>query len=156
MRQPEGSELGQLISRHNGRIVASLSGGWLMYFVLIVAGGSVAAAVAAKWWEAAIAFCIAAPLLVIYWRRWNQSATVYERGVVWTRGRRREVVRWDEVAEVEAETIEDDFGLTITTTDGRVLQLDSLANMQQLHAYFINATRSRDEAAPSSSISFRW
>jgi hypothetical protein len=124
-----------------------------LYFVLIVAGGSVAAAVAAKWWEAAIAFCIAAPLLGIYRRSWNQSASVYERGVVWRRGPQREVVRWDEVA---AETIEDDFGLTITTTDGRVLQFDSLADMQQLHAYLINATRSRDQAAPSSSISFRW
>jgi hypothetical protein len=156
VRQSQPSELGQLISRHNGRIVASLSGGWLLYLVLIVAGGSVAAAVAAKWWEAAIAFCIAAPLLVIYWRRWNQSATVYERGVVWRRGRRREVVRWDEVADVEAETIEDDFGLTITTTDGRVLQLDSLANMQQLHGYLINATRNRERPAPLSSSSLRW
>ena len=116
-------------------------------------GGSVAAAVAAKRWEAAIAFCIAAPLLVIYWRRWNQSATVYERGVVWRRGRRREVVRWGEAADVEAETTEDDFGLTITTTDGRVLQLDSLANMQQLHGYLINVTRNRERPAPVSSSS---
>jgi len=46
VRQSEPSELGRLLSRHNGRIVASLSGGWLLYFVLIVAGGSVAAAVA--------------------------------------------------------------------------------------------------------------
>jgi hypothetical protein len=156
VRQPEPSDLGTMLSRHNGRIIASLSGGFLLYFALIVAGGSVAFAVASNWWEAAVAFCIAAPLLFIYWRRWNQSVTVYERGIVWKRGRRREVVRWDEVADVAAETIEDDFGLTVTTSDGRELQLDSLADMQQLHGYLINATRSRDQAVPSSSSSFRW
>ena len=156
MRHPEPSDLGTMLSRHSGRIVASLSGGFLLYLALIVAGGSVAFAVASKWWEAAVAFCIAAPLLSIYWRRWNQSVTVYERGIVWKRGRRREVVRWDEVADVAAETIEDDFGLTVTTSDGRELQLDSLADMQQLHGYLINATRNRDQAVPSSSSSFRW
>ena len=66
------------------------------------------------------------------------------------------MVRWDEVADVAAETIEDEFGLTVTTSDGRELQLDSLADMQQLHGYLINATRSRDQAVPSSSSSFRW
>ena len=73
MRHPEPSDLGTMLSRHNGRIVASLSGGFLLYFALIVAGGSVSLAVASKWWEAAIAFCIAAPLLFIYWRRWHQG-----------------------------------------------------------------------------------
>jgi hypothetical protein len=139
-----------MLSRHNGSILA---GGWLLYFALIVAGGSVAAAVAGKWGEAAVAFCVSAPLLFICWRWWNQSVTAYERGFVWKRGRRREVVRWEDVADLEAETIEEDFVLTVTTSDGRSLQLDSLADMQQLHGYLINATRDRERAAASSSSS---
>jgi hypothetical protein len=59
--------------------------------------------------EAGVAFCVAAPLLYICWRWWNQSVTVYERGFVWKRGRRLQVVRWAEVADLEAETIEDSF-----------------------------------------------
>jgi hypothetical protein len=144
-----------MLGRHNGRILA---GGWLLYFAVIVAGGAVAAAAAGKWGEAAVAFCVAAPLLYICWRWWNQSVTVYEHGFVWKRGRRRQVVRWQDVAEFEAETIEDDFVLTVSTGDGRTLQLDSLADMQQLYGYLINATRGREQPAPSSSASssFRW
>ena len=95
MRPPEPSELGQLLSRHSGRIFAN---GWLLYLALIVAGGSAVSAVAGKW----------------------------ERGLVGKRGRRCEAVRWQEVADLEAETIEDDFVLTVTTTKDRVLQHDSL------------------------------
>jgi hypothetical protein len=144
-----------MLSRHNGRIFA---GGWLLYFAVIVAGGSVSMAVAGRWGEAAVAFCVAAPLLYICWRWWNQSVTVYEHGFIWKRGRRREVVRWEDVADLEAETIEDDFVLTVSTGDGRTLQLDSLAGMQQLYGYLINATRGQEQPAPSSSTSssFRW
>jgi len=141
VRQSEPSELGRVLSRHNGSILA---GGWLLYFGLLCAGGGIASAVASKWQEAAIAFCIATPILFICWRWWNQNVTVYERGVIWERGRRREVVRWEDVADVTAETINGDFVLTVITGDGRALQLDSLADMQPLHGYFINATRGRD------------
>jgi hypothetical protein len=147
MRRPEASELGQPLSRHGGRVFA---GGWLLYFALILAGGSVVSAVAGRWGEAAVLFCIAAPLLFVCWRWWNQSVAVYERGFVWKRGRRREVVHWQDVADLEAATIEDDLVLTITTADDRVLQLDSLSDMQQLHGYLINATRDREAAASSS------
>jgi hypothetical protein len=152
VRQPEPSELGQMLRRHTGSILA---GGWLLYFAVIVAGGAVAAAVAGKWTESAVAFGVSAPLLYVCWRWWNQSVTVYERGFVWKRGRRREVVRWEDVADLEAETIEDSFVLTVTTGDGRSLQLDSLTDMQLLHGYLINATRGPEQAVRSSSSSLR-
>jgi hypothetical protein len=123
-----------------------------------MAGGAVASAVAGKWPEATFALCIAVPLLFICWRRWNQSATVYEDGIVWRRGRRTKVVRWEEVADVEAETFDGDFSLTVTTHDGRELVLDdSLADVKQLHGYLTNALRGGERSAPSSSTasSFR-
>jgi hypothetical protein len=152
VRRPEPANLGTVLNRHHGRVFA---GGWLLYFAVLMAGGSATMAGTGKWGEAAVAFCVAAPLLYICWRWWNQSVTVYEHGFVWKRGRRREVVRWEEVADLEAETIEDSFVLTVTTGDGRSLQLDSLADMQQLHGYLIHATRGREQAVRSSSSSLR-
>jgi hypothetical protein len=95
--------------------------------------------------------------LFISWRRWDQGATVHEHGVVWRRGRRREVVRWEDVASVAAETFNDEYEITLTTDDGRELVFnDSLANAAQLHAYLASAMRSREQTAPSSSTSTRW
>jgi hypothetical protein len=140
-----------VLSRHNGQILA---GGWLLYLGLLFAGGAIASVVAGKWGEAGASFCIAAPLLFICWRRWNQSATVYEGGIVWRRGRRTKVVRWEEVADVEAETFDGDFSLTVTTHDGRELVLDdSLADVKQLHGYLVNAMRGGDRSASWSSTS---
>jgi hypothetical protein len=45
--------------------------------------------------------------------------------------------------------------LTVTTSDGRSLQLDSLADMERLHGYLINATRGREQAVRSSSSPLR-
>jgi hypothetical protein len=95
--------------------------------------------------------------LFISWRRWDQGATVYEGGVVWRRGRRTHTVRWEEVANVVAETFNDEYEITVTTNDGRELVFsDSLANVTQLHAYLANAMRGREQTAPSSSTSTRW
>jgi hypothetical protein len=152
VRRQQPLDLGQVLSRHNGSILA---GGWLLYFAVLMAGGSVTMAIAGKWGEAAVAFCVAAPLLYICWRWWNQSVTVHQEGFVWKRGRRRQVVRWEDVTDLEAEHIGDDFVLTVTTADGRTLQLDSLAGMQQLHGYLINATRGREQAVRTSSSSLR-
>ena len=75
-----------------------------------MAGGSGAAALAGKWGEAGAAFCVSAPLLFTSaGAGGTESVSVYERGFVWKRGRRREVVRWEDVADLEAETIEDKF-----------------------------------------------
>ncbi|HEY7548880.1 MAG TPA: hypothetical protein VH913_05100 [Hyphomicrobiaceae bacterium] len=156
MRQPEPSDLGRVLSRHNGSVLA---GGWLLYFGLILAGGAATSAAAGKWPETTVASCIAVPLLFVCWRRWNQSATVYEGGIVWRRGRRTKVVRWEEVADVEAETFDGDFSLTVTTHDGRELVLDdSLADVKQLHGYLTNVLRGQDRGAPPSSTSSspRW
>jgi hypothetical protein len=156
MRQPEPSELGRVLSRHNGRILA---GGWLLYLGAIFAASTVYWLVAANWWWSAGCAAVAGVALFISWRRWNQSATVYERGIVWTRGRRRKVMRWEEVANVAAESIEDEFMITVTTHDGRELVLDDyLADVKQLHGYLINAMRGGEGPAPSSSSasSFRW
>jgi hypothetical protein len=71
--------------------------------------------------------------------------TVFERGVLWTRGRRQRSVHWDDVTDVTSEVIDGEYVLTVTTRDGRDLVFDdSLANVRQLHGYFINATRGRD------------
>jgi hypothetical protein len=155
MRQSEPSELGPVLSRHHGRVLA---GGWVLYLGAIFAASAVYWSVAARWDWAAGCAAVAAVALFISWRRWNQSATVYERGVVWQRGRHRKVVRWEEVANVTAESIEEELSITVTTHDGRELVLDDyLADVQQLHGYLINATRDRDPAAPSlTSSSFRW
>jgi hypothetical protein len=125
-----------------------------LYLGVLFAGGGIASAVAGKWGEATVASCIAVPLLFICWRRWNQSATVYEGGIVWRRGRRTKAVRWEEVADVEAETFDGDFSLTVTTHDGRELVLnDSLADVKQLHGYLTNALRSQVAGQPLSSTS---
>lgn len=151
MRQPEPSELGQVLSRHHGRMLA---GGWLLYLGAIFAASAVYWSVAARWDWAAGCAAVAAVALFISWRRWNQTATVYERGIVWQRSGRRKVVRWEEVANVTAETFEDELSITVTTHDGRELILDDyLADVQQLHGYLINATRGRDGASPKPSIS---
>jgi len=151
VRQSESPDLGQVLSRHHGRILA---GGWLLYLGAIFAASAVYWLIAANWAWAAGCAAVAAVALFICWRRWNQSATVYERGIVWTRGRQRKVVRWEEVANVTAESIDDEFMITITTHDGRELVLDDeLADVQQLHGYLINATRGGEGPAPSSSSS---
>jgi hypothetical protein len=151
-----GPNLGQVLSRHQGRILA---GGWLLYLGVIFAGCAVSWVVATRWWEAAVCAGAAAPMLFVSWRRWNQSATVHEGGIVWRRGQRSNVVRWEEVAEVDAETFDGDFSLTVTTRDGRELVLDeSLADVKQLHGYLANALRGQGRGAPSSSTSSspRW
>jgi hypothetical protein len=157
VRQPKPPELGQVLSRHNGRILA---GGWLLYLGAIFAASAVYWLIAANWAWAAGCAAVVAVALFISWRRWNQSATVHEHGIVWQRGRRRKVVRWQEVANVVAESIDDEFMITVTTHDGRELVLDDyLADVQQLHGYLLNATggRGRDSTAPSlTSSSFRW
>jgi hypothetical protein len=151
MRQSEPSELGQPLSRHHGRILA---GGWLIYLGAIFAASTVYWSVAARWDWAAGCAAVAAVALFISWRRWNQSATVYERGIVWQRGGRRKVVRWEQVANVAAETFEGELSITVTTHDGRELVLDDyLADVQHLHGYLINATRDRVGDAPDPSIS---
>jgi hypothetical protein len=140
-----------VLSRHHGQVLA---GGWLLYFGGIFGASAVYWFTAANWQWAAICTGVAAVALFICWRRWNQSATVYERGIVWRRGRRTKVVRWEEVADVEAETFDGDFSLTITTHDGRELVLDdSLADVNQLHGYLINALRDQERGASSGSAS---
>jgi hypothetical protein len=155
VRQSEPSELGQVLSRHNGRILVV---GWFQSMGLVFAAFAVSWGVLdAGWLRTAATAAIGAVALFLTWRRWNQRATVHEGGVVWTRGRRREVVRWQDVDDVAAETFNDEYELTVTTRDGRTLVFnDSVANVQQLHAYFLNATRGREQPAPTSSSSSRW
>jgi hypothetical protein len=151
VRRHDPSDLGQVLNRHHGRILA---GGWLLYLGLIFAASSVIWSVVAGWWEAVGCAAVAAVALFISWHRWNQSVTVYECGIVWSRGRHREVVRWEEVANVVAETIGDGLAITVTTRDGRELVLDDyLADVQQLHGYLIDATRDPDGDAPRPSTS---
>ena len=154
MRRPQPSELGQVISRHNGRV---FSVGWLMSMGLIFAATALTWGITDDERLRTVAGVgLVAIALFISWRRWDQGATVHEAGVVWRRGRRRQIVRWEEVANVRAETFNDEYELTVTTHDGRELVFnDSLANVQQLHAYFSNATRGREQAASSSASSRR-
>ena len=155
MRQPEPSELGQVLSRHNGRIFVV---GWFQAMGLVFAAVALAWGILdAGWPRTAATAGLVAVALFLTWRRWDQRATVHEGGVVWTRGRRREVVRWEDVDDVAAETFNDEYELTVTTRDGRTLVFnDSVANVRQLHAYFLNATRARERAQPTSSSSTRW
>ena len=155
MRQPQPSELGQMISRHNGRV---FSVGWLMSMGLIFAAYVVTWGITDDdTLRTAAGVGALAVALFISWRRWDQGATVYEGGVVWRRGRRTQTVRWEDVADVAAETFNDEYELTVTTHDGRELVFnDSLANVTQLHAYIASATRAREQTAPSSSTSTRW
>jgi hypothetical protein len=155
VRQPEPSELGQVLSRHNGRILVV---GWFQAMGLVLAAVALTWGVLDGGWPRTAATAgLAAVALFLSWRRWNQRATVHERGVVWSRGRQREVVRWEDVDNVEAETFNDVYELTVTTRDGRALVFnDSVANVRQLHAYFLNATRARERAQPTSSSSTRW
>jgi hypothetical protein len=152
VRQPEPAELGQVLSRHHGRVLA---GGWLLYVGGIFAASAVPWVLAARWSEAAVCAAVAVVALLVSWRRWNQCVTVYEGGMAWRRGRLIKVVRWEEVADVEAETFDGDFSLTVTTRDGRELALDeSIADVRQLHGYLVNAMRGRDGGTPASSTSF--
>jgi hypothetical protein len=152
MRQSQPSELGQVISRHNGRV---FSVGWLMSMGLIFAGYVVTWGITNDdTLRTAAGVCAVAVAVFISWRRWDQGATVYEGGVVWRRGRRTQTVRWEDVADVAAETFNDEYELRVTTNDGRELVFnDSVANVRQLHAYFVNATRYQGRAVPSSSSS---
>jgi len=155
VRQPVPSELGQVLSRHNGRILVV---GWFQAMGLVFAAVAVTwGATDEGWLRTGATTALVAVALFLTWQRWNQRATVCENGVVWKRGRRREVVRWEDVDDVAAETFNDVYELTVTTRDGRTLVFnDSVANVQQLHAYFLNATRGREQPARTSSSSSRW
>ena len=155
MRQPEPSELGQVLSRHNGRIFVV---GWFQSMGLVFVAVAVTWGVLDEGWPRTAATAgLVAVALFLSWRRLNQRATVHERGVVWRRGRQRELVRWEDVDNVAAETFNDVYELTVTTRDGRTLVFnDSVANVQQLYAYFLNATRAREQPPPMSSSSSRW
>jgi hypothetical protein len=144
-----------VISRHNGRVFST---GWLMSMGLIFVAYVVTWGITnddTLRTAAGVGAVIVA--LFISWRRWDQGATVHEHGVVWRRGRRTQSVRWEDVAEVSAETFNDEYEITVTTSDGRELVFnDSLANVKQLHAYLASAAGGREQTAPSSSTSTRW
>jgi hypothetical protein len=142
MFEGQSSALGRELGRHDGRILA---GGWLYYIGALLAAASVTWILATPWLGAVATAILVVAALLAGWRQRDQSVTVYERGVVWRRGRDTKVVRWDEVTHVMAQTVDEQYILTITTRDGReVVFDDSLADVHGLHVHIVNATRDRD------------